>query len=493
MDRTMYEEQMSNEQTSLPYAINLKQSFLLDFNNVRSRQAPVDMGIIKLGSPDLERLLVQQDGSVVTALTPTTQILFPKSVTEEQEAYARGFIDALDELHRSQGKPLNNSSMVTLDTDINTSSRNVLLLNHCNCENEFTTLMSAKTFSPGMDGDHNSVISYNSRLLNGVSEQQLNNIGNNNSKSPTSSLPPAQTLLNRISTIQQKQQKNLLQQQTSLNLTVTTITPSAQNNNIAINSNSSNNINTNPNKVVTSNVTANNNSNVSSSQSFIKTSFSSQLRPPSSSSSTSLLSTAATPNLNSNNTSNQLNLIDKDLISINLKNLFNNASNLFNINNNILHNNNSSLLLSEETLQTVPRLLSSSPLQSTSSAASLSGDSPSPASLSNCDESERLEMKRARNRLAAQKCRTRKLERIAVLSARVDELKEQNAKLERLKLDAARRVEELKEALMRHAECGATRNDDEEEVITYRDIEDHNGEEVCGEDHEMMIPVDLKM
>ncbi|ESN90754.1 hypothetical protein HELRODRAFT_134516, partial [Helobdella robusta] len=37
--------------------------------------------------------------------TPT-QILFPKYVTEEQEAYVRGFSQALEELYQKQGVPL---------------------------------------------------------------------------------------------------------------------------------------------------------------------------------------------------------------------------------------------------------------------------------------------------------------------------------------------------------------------------------------------------
>lgn len=65
-----------------------------------------DLGLFMLASPDLELLLInQQNGMVLTTPTPTTQILFPRSVTEEQEAYARGFVDALGDLYRSYGKP----------------------------------------------------------------------------------------------------------------------------------------------------------------------------------------------------------------------------------------------------------------------------------------------------------------------------------------------------------------------------------------------------
>ncbi|KAL1129559.1 hypothetical protein AAG570_012504 [Ranatra chinensis] len=58
--------------------------------------------MLKLGTPELEKLLVDQhDGLVLTTPTPTAQILFPRNVTEEQESYARGFVEALNELHHS--------------------------------------------------------------------------------------------------------------------------------------------------------------------------------------------------------------------------------------------------------------------------------------------------------------------------------------------------------------------------------------------------------
>jgi len=65
-------------------------------------------------SPDLEAFLLyasaggstagESDLGDSTTGTPT-QILFPNAVTAEQEAYARGFVDALEELHRQQGVP----------------------------------------------------------------------------------------------------------------------------------------------------------------------------------------------------------------------------------------------------------------------------------------------------------------------------------------------------------------------------------------------------
>lgn len=64
-----------------------------------------DLGLLMLASPDLERFIYQQNGLVLTTPTPTSQILYPRTVTEEQEAYARGFVDALGELHKSYGIP----------------------------------------------------------------------------------------------------------------------------------------------------------------------------------------------------------------------------------------------------------------------------------------------------------------------------------------------------------------------------------------------------
>lgn len=75
-----------------------------------------DVGLLKLATPELERFLLQQNTAAV--LTPT-QIVMPKPVTEEQEAYARGFVDALLNIQR-QRSPLVHSAgggLVRLDGD----------------------------------------------------------------------------------------------------------------------------------------------------------------------------------------------------------------------------------------------------------------------------------------------------------------------------------------------------------------------------------------
>lgn len=88
----------------------LKQNMTLDFNGSSSKakktaallQSP-DLHMLKLASPELEKMIIQANGMVTTTPTPT-QFIFPKFVTEEQEAYARGFVDALAQL-QSQEMP----------------------------------------------------------------------------------------------------------------------------------------------------------------------------------------------------------------------------------------------------------------------------------------------------------------------------------------------------------------------------------------------------
>ncbi|XP_063770409.1 transcription factor JunD-like [Pseudophryne corroboree] len=57
-----------------------------------------DLGLLKLASPELERLIIQSNGLVTT--TPTSsQFLYPKMHSEEQE-FADGFVQALEDLHK---------------------------------------------------------------------------------------------------------------------------------------------------------------------------------------------------------------------------------------------------------------------------------------------------------------------------------------------------------------------------------------------------------
>lgn len=123
METTLYEETSGREPVSLK---KLKSSMTLDFNSQTSKQAKLsgllgspDLNLLKLASPELERMIISQNGLVTTTPTPT-QFLFPRSVTEEQDNFARGFVDALAQLHKSQGNT---------DSDISTNELPLLKQN----------------------------------------------------------------------------------------------------------------------------------------------------------------------------------------------------------------------------------------------------------------------------------------------------------------------------------------------------------------------------
>jgi FtsZ-binding cell division protein ZapB len=130
MDRTV-PDRSGGDKLSSEELRRKKTSFTLDFASARESSAASkkpkqdfrdgilcspDVGLLALATPDLERFIMQQAyGAAAAATTPPgaaaatasivttpTQVLFPRSVTEEQEAYARGFLDALVELHRQQ-------------------------------------------------------------------------------------------------------------------------------------------------------------------------------------------------------------------------------------------------------------------------------------------------------------------------------------------------------------------------------------------------------
>lgn len=76
------------------------------------------------------------------------------------------------------------------------------------------------------------------------------------------------------------------------------------------------------------------------------------------------------------------------------------------------------------------------------------------AALPGASGKTRLEIKRARNRLAAQRCRIRKIERIAELSERVRELKTQNMRLAQTSCDLKNQAEGMKRQLVQHVALG---------------------------------------
>ncbi|KAA0706282.1 Transcription factor jun-B [Triplophysa tibetana] len=69
-----------------------------------------DVGSLKLASPELERLIIQNGNGVLTTPTPG-QYLYGRGITDEQEGFAEGFVEALDALHKMNQMPPPNVSI----------------------------------------------------------------------------------------------------------------------------------------------------------------------------------------------------------------------------------------------------------------------------------------------------------------------------------------------------------------------------------------------
>lgn len=119
METTFYDENASvvqHDGTGV-FAFNpktLKQTMTLNLNDPKNFKPQLsskaldiltspDVGLLKLASPELERLIIQ---SCTGLTTPTpTQFACPKNITDEQEGFAEGFVKALAELHYQQMPP----------------------------------------------------------------------------------------------------------------------------------------------------------------------------------------------------------------------------------------------------------------------------------------------------------------------------------------------------------------------------------------------------
>ncbi|XP_053711841.1 transcription factor JunB-like isoform X1 [Synchiropus splendidus] len=59
-----------------------------------------EVGSLKLASPELERLIIQNSNGLITTTPTPSQYLYNRGITEEQEGFAEGFVKALDDLHK---------------------------------------------------------------------------------------------------------------------------------------------------------------------------------------------------------------------------------------------------------------------------------------------------------------------------------------------------------------------------------------------------------
>ncbi|XP_060088745.1 transcription factor JunD [Heteronotia binoei] len=60
--------------------------------------SPSELGLLKLASPELERLIIQSNGLVTT--TPTSGGAFPFAKGPDEQEFAAGFVKALEDLHQ---------------------------------------------------------------------------------------------------------------------------------------------------------------------------------------------------------------------------------------------------------------------------------------------------------------------------------------------------------------------------------------------------------
>lgn len=74
-----------------------------------------DVGLLKLASPELERLIIQSSNGLITTTPTPTQFLCPKNVTDEQEGFAEGFVRALAELHHQHLPNVTSAPQTTIN------------------------------------------------------------------------------------------------------------------------------------------------------------------------------------------------------------------------------------------------------------------------------------------------------------------------------------------------------------------------------------------
>ncbi|XP_019744874.1 transcription factor jun-B-like isoform X1 [Hippocampus comes] len=93
-------KQNMNLNLSDPYRSSNFKSHHLRADSELYSAATADPGSLKLASPDLERLIIQNSNGLITTTPTPSQYLYNRGITEEQEGFAEGFVKALDDLHK---------------------------------------------------------------------------------------------------------------------------------------------------------------------------------------------------------------------------------------------------------------------------------------------------------------------------------------------------------------------------------------------------------
>lgn len=164
-ERTLYPENLNMNKAD-PNMNSLKRKMTLDFNSPgKTKQQKIqnllgspDLNMLKLASPELEKFIIQANGMVTTTPTPT-QFIFPKFVTDEQESFAKGFVEALNNLH---GKTVKTE----ISSDSDSQSDSVSSTSYTYVPPDYV-LTSATTTLPGglVTSSANSVLNHLSKSI----------------------------------------------------------------------------------------------------------------------------------------------------------------------------------------------------------------------------------------------------------------------------------------------------------------------------------------
>ncbi|KAJ8910155.1 hypothetical protein NQ315_007484 [Exocentrus adspersus] len=98
---------------------NMKRNLTLDFNQKKNLTLPLansgvlsspDLNMLKVDTPELENMILANG----MPNTPTPSLLFPRTVTAEQERFAGGFVEALSHLHNSSSQQSSDSNSTNM-------------------------------------------------------------------------------------------------------------------------------------------------------------------------------------------------------------------------------------------------------------------------------------------------------------------------------------------------------------------------------------------
>ncbi|KAJ8931837.1 hypothetical protein NQ314_015234 [Rhamnusium bicolor] len=115
--------QFNNNEEQKSNMTNMKRNLTLDFNqgkknltlplsNTGVLSSP-DLNMLKVDTPELENMILANG----MPNTPTPSLLFPRTVTAEQERFAGGFVEALTHLHNSNSQQGSDSNSSTIYND----------------------------------------------------------------------------------------------------------------------------------------------------------------------------------------------------------------------------------------------------------------------------------------------------------------------------------------------------------------------------------------